>query len=331
MLKRMLLPVCLLAGVTPLAAQTPLCDIKDTRVSADVSYDTARRVYTYAYSISSGLDNTGAIREFRVDVSAESPQNPSDPDLTNDGARIDARSYANFRTTPADAVAVGLTSSSPSWLSGVGPITTGLQVTGTAATPQRKGGVALWTSVEDDIFPGQTKTGFKIESKAPPAIRSYRLEPLPSRCVSTLPPPPNDVEEGTPEGFDLASWTVTGSTIGPMLESEGTKYNGGGQKPSDVNLFLSYRAPFEARNHLAAGTTDYTVIVYYGATTDPGTFTATLNGAPANGLFHPTPGAAEVVKIQLASGTNKLQLAIDGITQSGRVATDTDTLTFLVP
>jgi hypothetical protein len=155
------------------------------------------------------------------------------------------------------------------------------------------------------------------------------------RCFSQFAPPAEDPEnEHEGEGWpaDITQYrNVMGPTIGPMLANGGSLYSGEGQKPSDVNLFLTYRTPTQARNHPAPGTLEYTVIVFYGPTTNAGTFSATLNGADAVNRFHAAPGTAEAVKIPLVSGTNKLQLSIEGATQSGRLATDTDTLTFIIP
>jgi len=98
-----------------------------------------------------------------------------------------------------------------------------------------------------------------------------------------------------------------------------------------VNPLLQNFTPTDTRTKLPAGTTSITVTVVYGDTTDPATFTAEFNGADVRPRFHPAPGAIETVTFNVASGTSKVQLSIQGRTSSGRVARDTDTLTFLVP
>lgn len=108
-------------------------------------------------------------------------------------------------------------------------------------------------------------------------------------------------------------------------------YDGGGQKPVDVNKFLRYSNPSAARTSLAAGTTSFPLSITYGSTTIPGTFTATLNGTNVTSLLSPAAGTSQVAQLPLTSGSNTLVLAIDGQTASGRIATDTDRLVFNVP
>lgn len=339
-MKRALLPSLLgiLPGPIPSFGQTQapplLCDIKDASVEATATFNAGRRVYVYEYAVVSGAQNTGNITSFDVEVSAEAPQNPADPDLRNDSTRIDARPPANFRFTPVDAVPAGLASPNAGWVSSVGPIARGLTVTSEgASTVEQKGAMAGWSGSKDPVRPGERKAGFTLETKAPPALRAYTLKPSWSYCLSLLPEPgPDTPEDSWPEGVpDLETFTIPGTTIGPMLETDGVKYNGGGQKPSDVNQFLWYRTPTEARTDLPAGTTTYDVIVNYGGTTLPATFAATLNGTDVKALFKPAPGVGEIVRIPIAQGSNKLQLSIEGATASGRIATDTDSLTLLVP
>ncbi len=123
---------------------------------------------------------------------------------------------------------------------------------------------------------------------------------------------------------------VTGTTVGPTDPSELQIYNGGGQKPNDVNLFLSYTNPLEHRNPIRAAETRFPLSIRYGATVLPPTFKATLNGTDVTASFRPAVGSAEVVTIVLQSGSNTVVLSIDGKTASGRTATDTDRLVLLV-
>jgi hypothetical protein len=108
-------------------------------------------------------------------------------------------------------------------------------------------------------------------------------------------------------------------------------FDGHGQRPSDVNKFLSYSNPMSARVQLQAGQRTFPLMVFYGVTISPQTFKATLNGADIRGLFHPSPGGMEMVSLSLVVGSNSLTLSVEGTTASGRVATDTDRLVFLVP
>jgi hypothetical protein len=107
-------------------------------------------------------------------------------------------------------------------------------------------------------------------------------------------------------------------------------FDGGGQRPRDVNRFLSYVSPSASRTVLPAGATSFSIIVSYGPTTSPDTFEAVLNGASVAALFHPSPGTMETVSVPVVPGTNVLKLAISG-TAGTRLATDSDRLVLDVP
>ncbi|HET9225336.1 MAG TPA: hypothetical protein VFR31_01600 [Thermoanaerobaculia bacterium] len=116
---------------------------------------------------------------------------------------------------------------------------------------------------------------------------------------------------------------------GGGLELSG-RFDGKGQRPVDVNKLLTYIAPSEVSTPLAAGTSQYSLIVVYGAGLLPETFTADLNGAAVSSAFHPAPGGFEVVPLNLAPGRNVLKLSVDGNVR-GRTVSDTDRLVFVVP
>lgn len=70
--------------------------------------------------------------------------------------------------------------------------------------------------------------------------------------------------------------------------------------------------------------------IYDGLTTVPGTFEATLNGAPFGDFAH-VPGGRQRVTVPLVPGRNVLVLRVSGTLASGRTATETDRLVFQVP
>lgn len=107
-------------------------------------------------------------------------------------------------------------------------------------------------------------------------------------------------------------------------------FDGGGQRPRDVNKFLSYAALSRSRTDLPAGTTAYPLTIFYDAASVANTLSVTINGTNITSLFQPVPGGFETVSIPLQKGSNTLQLSIDG-SLANRVATDTDRLTFRVP
>jgi hypothetical protein len=107
-------------------------------------------------------------------------------------------------------------------------------------------------------------------------------------------------------------------------------YDGGGQRPKDVNKFLSYIRPSQRQTTLLAGTTIYNAIVAYGDSIIPSSFKAELNGLDITSLFNPVPEGTDVVALNLNQGRNKLILSVDA-NLTNRVANDKDTLIFMVP
>jgi Fibronectin type III domain len=101
-------------------------------------------------------------------------------------------------------------------------------------------------------------------------------------------------------------------------------FNGGGQ-----NRFLSFASPTRQATLVAAGQNNFPVIVFYGNTINANSFNASLNGQSLTSLFHPAPGAFEIVNIPLPNGLSTLTLQISG-TAGGQTATDTDALQFNV-
>jgi hypothetical protein len=106
-------------------------------------------------------------------------------------------------------------------------------------------------------------------------------------------------------------------------------YNGGGQKPPTVNKFLTYARPTAHSTDIPYGVSVYPVVIYYGKTMLPQTFTATLNGANITSKFHPASGTHEIVSLVLPKGSNTLILSTEGTVDS-QTHTDTDHLVFQV-
>jgi hypothetical protein len=119
------------------------------------------------------------------------------------------------------------------------------------------------------------------------------------------------------------------STPGAQLQLSGG-FDGGGQRPKDVNHFLSYGNPTSNHVGLPAGASSFSLLIFYSGTVLPATFSATLNGTDVSQLFHPAAGGHEFVALPMASGRNVLVLSIDGSLPT-RTATDTDRLVFDVP
>lgn len=117
--------------------------------------------------------------------------------------------------------------------------------------------------------------------------------------------------------------------VGSQLQIA-ANFDGGGQRPRDVNKFLTYVNPTASSTSLPAGTTSFPLLIIYNKNIIPTSFKADLNGTDITSMFKPTAGNIESVNIPLQSGSNVLKLSVDG-NLSNRVATDSDRLVFKVP
>ncbi len=276
--------------------------LTDLDLQVDVTFTPSTGLYTYRYTIGSGLQNRGEIYLFDVDISTAGPITPApDPDLVND---------SSYRTNlaPARSVPVGLGSPS-GW-------TTAIGVTG----------MVVWGASGDtpNILPGESLGGFVITSKAPPGPRRFKIAPFFD---------PIDIPDDAALRPELQpeTYVVRGQTIGPVLATELKLIDGKGQRPTDVNTFLRYSNPTTVSTTLAPGVRKFDLVVFYGPTTVPTTFTAELNGVAITPKFHPTPGSFDVVRLDLQPGSNTLVLSVEGRRSDGRLGRDTDRLTFNVP
>jgi hypothetical protein len=310
-----LIPVLLLTAVAaaPLAAQTspvqlPSLSIANAQIVSTVSYDAQRGVYRYDYSVVNPPTNKAAIRGVRVDVTGKTPHSQIDPTLQNNIPRGET---AGKQLQPDTTIPVGITVPDPvRWLAMVNPA-------GQVA-------VAPGKSTVNFALPSNVG-GIVIESRFPPALREVSLIPNDSAWFEFAKAYPEDTAF-TPDSIEAYKFKTT--ALAPFEPADTDLYDGGGQQPAEVNKFLRYAAPNDNRIKLAPGTTSVLVIVYYGATIIPATFSATLNGLNITSRFHPIPGTAEAQMIAV-SGTTKLHLSVDGTKASGGRGTDSDTLTFL--
>jgi len=118
------------------------------------------------------------------------------------------------------------------------------------------------------------------------------------------------------------------NTPGSQVQVEGG-YDGGGQRPRDVNKFLSYGTISSKSIDLPAGTTSFALLVVYDEMIVPGSFEATADGVDISSLFAPAPRTSEIVNIPLHSGRNVVILSVEGNLPK-RIARDTDRLVFKV-
>jgi len=125
-------------------------------------------------------------------------------------------------------------------------------------------------------------------------------------------------------------YTVTFAKSNGATTRVAGAFDGGGQRPRDVNRFLTYLNISASQTTVGAASSGFHLAVMYGSETTASSFEATLNGANVTSLFHPTPAGAENVALPLQRGRNVIILAINGIVVN-RTATDRDRLVFIAP
>lgn len=297
-----------IAGGAPFEIALPRLTLTGSTLTTNVTYDSARQVYRYEYTINAAPSNSTSIRGVKIDISGRVARPQSDPSLNENVTRLEPIQSA---TTIPVGITVPTTASG--WRGDVSA-----------------GGRVFFSTYRDGagVLPGSTLGGFVIESKLPPGVREAELTPSTEVWRTILRTHPEGELDPPADSRDSS---VKITTVGPSDPDLSQLFNGGGQSPAEVNPFLRYVTPTATRTRLAAGTASIWVVVAFGTTTNPATFTATLNGVDIGSRFTPVPGALQAVQIQLLPGSNKLQLSIEGMTSSGRTARDTDTLTFLVP
>lgn len=108
-------------------------------------------------------------------------------------------------------------------------------------------------------------------------------------------------------------------------------FKGEGRKPDNTNAFLSYANPASAEIRLPPGQTTFPLVIFYGGSIRPVTFTAMLDDTNVSSRFTPAPESFEVVLLPLRRGSNTLVLSVEGTTTLGQEVTDTDRLVVWAP
>jgi len=286
-----------------------------TKVESAVSYHQECNCYYYTYNIISPENNKGKIHFIYFQFETEKYYSPYDNTLPRD-PNCDLCSQR-----PGEIqkwIPLSVVSCPEGWS------------TGRAASGIHRDGTD-----NSDIFPGTSGT-FTIATKFPPGRRKLTLKPydydlLEYICDTYFPDSECFYGEIQPP-FALAnnfySWKF--DVIGPVCPDDLELFNGGGQKPDDVNLFLRYGNPTKSQTELPEGESSIEIFIYYGKTIKKETFQAKLNSIDIKNLFYPVPGGGDYVKLNLQKGRNVLVFSVDGINERGKVSTDTDRLTVVV-
>ena len=132
-------------------------------------------------------------------------------------------------------------------------------------------------------------------------------------------------DRGAVHRYILNYSPVTGA---PVSVSGGFK--GKSHKANSADAFISYANLTGAETRLPEGQTTFPLLIFYGNSIRPVTFTAMLNDTNISSWFTPDPGKSQTVFVPLRRGSNTLMLSVGGTTVAGEEATDTDRLVFSV-
>ncbi|WP_162129647.1 immunoglobulin-like domain-containing protein [Candidatus Nitrosopumilus sediminis] len=142
--------------------------------------------------------------------------------------------------------------------------------------------------------------------------------------------------DGFPLGDTLVHWTATDNNGNSFTTSTQlvtldviNTISGKGQR-SDVNDFLVYGVITDTTVKLDSGTQSFDLLLRYGQTILPETFSAELNGVDITSQFTPIQNSPDAVVLMLEEGRNTLILSIDGERSDGRTASEKDRLVFIV-
>jgi hypothetical protein len=153
------------------------------------------------------------------------------------------------------------------------------------------------------------------------SVRNYDIEG--ESTTGTLTDIPITTDAVHSYAFDVDA------TLGAGVELGGG-FDGGGQRPRDVNKFLSYSTISSNHVDTPTGAASYALLVIYGPTILAETFSASLDRTDLSDMFSPAAGTSEIVNIPLHGGRNVLKLSVEG-NVPGKIARDTDRIVFLVP
>ena len=264
-------------------------------------------LFEYRYVVQNGTSSTGAVLRFALDVRSDGGSGVALPNGVG-GGRILGRFNA------PRVCSIGL-SPPLRWLAGI--VKNGfVSFTTDGRDPSDPRGMSYDF---EQMAPGKTSPSLVVTSEDPPGIRDFFVEPEWEPALGTK----YELEEDT---------YLKGQTIGPLPIAEGEPawFRGGSNNPAVVDRFLAFRAPTEKTTTLTAGQKAI-VIIKFGPTTLPGTFSATWNGVDVTSQFAVKPGSFAAVQLEPKSGKNILAMSINGTKSGGQRATDSDKLIWQAP
>jgi len=169
-----------------------------------------------------------------------------------------------------------------------------------------KSNTALWGT---RMPPAENSTGFRLISPAQPGMRRYELSPDVDYDESW------DFPEDESLVPDTVDFTITGMIEAPgcpgVTEPPGTSVYPGSTfqvEPENINKLLQYRLPQKDRFHVAAGTKETTLHIFYSEDIDAKTFK--VEPAWMKRFFNPAAGTDEKIIIPLKKARNKIKLSV---------------------
>jgi hypothetical protein len=247
-------------------------------------------LYEYVYSINSPPENKGIIVHMLLDLACEASFEPVNLPYADGLPGYYASAIGE--NSPHTPVAIHADYGSASEYS--------ISVDGRALW-------GLW------ILPNDSANGLRLISAAEPGMRGYSIEP--GFWKNELWAYTED-DENNPEIPWIEDFTIIGMIAGPgcpgVTEPPGDNMRFAGsqkKKESEVeNELLTYATPDRNRIHVEAGTTSYTMHIYYAEEIDPGTFK--VKPKSLRGYFNPSPGLNEMVTFPLEKKKTKIELSV---------------------
>jgi hypothetical protein len=266
-------------------------DISNTIV--DVTVTNEGELYRYDYTIKSSETNLGTISGLMIDLKCELDFGEVSipvPDkrlgyignISRDGKHVPAELFAEYGTSNVY-------------------------------------GITIFNAVSWGVYvqPGMELGLVSILSPAPPGLITYKLKPAmandPTWDYSSY-------EECDPTVPWIEDFTVLGKVIGPACSLEPPTVNlfqgsSFGYEPSNINELLQYSSPLKDRFHVAAGTKETEIHIFYGKDIDAKTFK--VEPAWLKHYFNPVAGSDEQVTLPLKKARNKIKLSVHAIKATG--------------
>lgn len=256
----------------------------------------------YVYSIKSPLENKGIVDDLLLDLSCSVSFDPVNLPYADGKPGYEGDHTLSKHTHTPVAIHADYGSASPYGIT--------------------ENNAALWGLY---MSPGKARVGLRLISPAKPGMRRYEIEPWVDYDESWL--LPEDITL-VPKASDFR---ITGMITGPGCPgvteppAETNRYPGSnrGGELDNINQLLSYLTPKKDRFHVAAGTKETTLHIFYSKDIDAKMFK--VQPAWMKRYFNPVAGTDEQVTLPLKKERNKIKLSVHTMKATGSTRKNNET------